>query len=156
MVLIYALVSGEEVLYVGQTIQTLQERASGHKKVSNTCGSKNIPPDIQWEIKLLEECAENAAARERHYIETLTPPYNERIPGRTKSEYAQMYKHTEICMAYEQSETRKEAKRAYHHTEAAKATKREYRQTEDAKALHRDGERRRRLKKKAEREATRL
>ena len=143
MVLIYALVSGEEVLYVGQTIQTLKRRASEHRSAGNQTGSRNIPPDVQWEIKLLEECEENATVRERHYVETFNPPYNKIIPGRTPAEYRQ----TDVAKAIQ---------RAYGQTEARKAYLRAYRQTEAAKALHRERKRKYYLKKKAEREAARL
>jgi len=96
MVKIYALVSGEEVLYVGKTVQVLRERARGHRKPDNKCGSKNIPPDVLWEIQLLEECqGEDAVARERHYVETLIPPYNTQIPGRTHAEYLKEYMKSE-------------------------------------------------------------
>jgi len=132
MVLIYALMSGEEVLYVGQTINTLQKRAHEHRCVNNNAGSKNIPPDVTWEIKLLEECEEeHATSWERFYIEMLTPPYNKVVPGRTKKEYQA------------QSEVAKEARRVY-------------RQSESGKAGKRDRARKYYLKKKAEREATRL
>jgi hypothetical protein len=104
MVKIYALMSGEEVLYVGKTVQTLRERARGHRKPDNKCCSKNIPQHVQWEIQLIEECEdEDAAVRERHYIETLIPPYNTQIPGRKRAEY---YKE------YMKSEEHKEAARA--------------------------------------------
>ena len=107
MVLIYALMSGEEVLYVGRTIQTLEKRASEHRSAGNQAGSRNIPPDVEWEIKLLEECAENAAARERHYIETLKPLYNTIIPG-TATETQKAYQK-----AYRQTEAGKEVRRKY-------------------------------------------
>ena len=129
MVKIYALVSGEEVLYVGQTVRTLEERAWGHRKSSNRCNSKNIPTDMQWEMQLLEECeGENATARERHFIETLKPLYNKRIPGRTMHEYSQ----TEAGKA------------------AKKAVNKAYKQTEAGKAVQKESAHRYRLKKKAQ------
>jgi hypothetical protein len=137
MARIYALVSGEEVLYVGRTTRTLVEREWNHRAVGNSAGSKNIPIGINWEIKLLEECEENATARERHYIEILKPPYNKLIPGRTEAEY----NHTDERKAYQ---------RAYQHTEARKASQRAYRQTEAGKASYREAARRYRLKKKSE------
>lgn len=145
MVRIYALKNGEEVLYVGQTIRTLERRAAVHRAPSNATGSRHIPPEVHWEITLLEECEENiATARERHFIETLSPPYNKNIPGRTKAEY-------------NQTEAVKARKKAHYQTEAWKAANRErmrsymrsYLQTEAGKAANRERSRLNREKKKA-------
>ena len=81
---IYALVSDEEVLYVGKTVGLLSSRKSKHKcATANKTGSKNIPKDIAWDIELLEEVPdEQAEEYERHYIELLEPSYNIYMPGR--------------------------------------------------------------------------
>jgi len=112
--------NGEEVLYVGQTGQTLGERATSHRSDSNGCGSKNIPSEIPWEITLLEECEEDHATDwERFYIEMLAPPYNKKIPGRTKAEWQKVFY---------QSESEKANKTARQNT---------FRQTEAGKAYRR-------------------
>lgn len=100
MVRIYALKNGEEVLYVGKTGGTLDWRSACHRSSSNSAGSKHIPSGVKWEIALLEECEEGiATARERHYVETLKPPYNKRIPGRTRVETQKAYRQSDAGKA---------------------------------------------------------
>ena len=87
MASIYALMSGQLCLYIGSTIQSLATRASAHRTGFNYCGSTNIPEYIDWDIVLLEECpVESRYVREGFYYNKMTPLYNERIPGRTRTE----------------------------------------------------------------------
>jgi len=93
---IYALVSGQLVLYVGQTKQSLQKRECEHKrsKNNNAC-SKYIPDYIDWQIKQLEECVDTIAIeRERYWYETLKPFYNKQCPGRSHKDYKKLYYQT--------------------------------------------------------------
>ena len=77
MATVYALMSGQQCLYVGHTIQTLQQRIYKHRYISNTCGSKNIPADVAWTAKLLEKCSKDVSrVREQHWIDELKPLYN--------------------------------------------------------------------------------
>lgn len=86
MKFIYALVSGQLILYVGQT-NNMVNRERQHRHKQPTCTSKNIPDYIDWEMKLLEQCDDNnATMRERYFYDTLKPLYNKCIPGRTNRE----------------------------------------------------------------------
>jgi len=85
---IYALMTGDLVLYIGSTTQSLAARAAVHRGGHNTCSSKNIPKDCEWEIVLLDTVPDNErAVWERHYYDTLHPLYNERVPGRSQKEW---------------------------------------------------------------------
>jgi len=96
MTKIYALVSGQLILYVGKTNIKLKKRESNHRAKSNDCYSKYIPDYTDWVIILLEECFdENAIEREQYYYDTLNPLYNHRRPGQTAREYQFKYKRTE-------------------------------------------------------------
>ena len=80
---IYALVSDEEVLYVGKTIRHLRDRKAKHNcPTANSTGSRNIPKDIAWDIMLLEEVPDDQGKEyERYYIDFLQPRYNISMPG---------------------------------------------------------------------------
>jgi predicted GIY-YIG superfamily endonuclease len=98
MTRIYALMCGQLVLYVGQTICTLRKRETEHRSKGNKTYSKYIPKDMEWEIKLLEECEDDIATmREQYYYDTLKPFYNRQRPGQTKKEYKRKYRQTEAC-----------------------------------------------------------
>ena len=126
MTMIYALVWGQLVLYVGQTIQTLRKREREHRSKGNRASSKYIPDDIDWEIKLLEECEDDIATmREQYYYDTLKPFYNNNRPGQTKKEYRQTEAYKEIQRKYRQTEAGKESQRKCEQTEARKKYQRE-------------------------------
>ncbi len=119
---------GQLVLYVGQTRQPLKEREYKHRSKGNKTCSKYIPKDIDWEIKLLEECEDDIATmREQYYYDTLKPFYNRCRPG----------------------QTRKETQRQYRQTEAGKESKRKSEQKEAHKEYQREYQRRCRAAKKA-------
>ena len=102
---------GQLVLYVGQTIQTLRKREYKHRCKGNKTCSKYIPKDIDWEIKLLEECENDIATmREQYYYDTLKPFYNRCRPynGLTQNERVKEYQQTE---AYKQKIKTEEYKR---------------------------------------------
>ena len=136
---IYALVSGQLVLYVGKTKLSLKRRESCHRcKKSNRCSSKYIPEYIDWTMKLLETVADDKAIeKEQHYYDTLKPLYNYQRPGQTTGEYEQ----TEAC---------KESKRKYEQSEARKEVNRKYKQSEAGKKARNKAQRKYRLKKKSE------
>lgn len=122
MARIYALKAGDLVLYVGRTIQTLSIRASHHHSPTNDCTSRYIPDWIEWEIVLLEECADDlGVTREQFYYDTLKPLYNKCRPGQTYNEWRQIYDKTEVRKAsqkarriiYNQSDEVKASKAAY-------------------------------------------
>jgi len=85
---IYALVSGDLILYVGKTNASLKQRAASHRCPSNTACSKYIPEYIHWEIILIDEIPDDEATQwERYYYDELMPLYNKNIPGRTALEW---------------------------------------------------------------------
>jgi hypothetical protein len=92
MIKIYALMSGQLVLYVGQTRSHLNKRRREHQCKTNTSSSREIPEHIEWEIQLLEECSsESSNARERYWYESLKPLYNRAHPGLSRKETRQQY-----------------------------------------------------------------
>ena len=77
MVKIYALVSGQLVLYVGRTIRPLKIREQRHRCPTNDTHSKYIPDYIDWTIKLLEEVPDDqGTVKEQYWYDTLKPFYN--------------------------------------------------------------------------------
>ena len=84
---IYALMSGQLVLYVGKTTQSLSQRAAGHR-CHKTCSSSRIPKECEWKIVLLREVPDTeGGVWERHYYDTLHPLYNERVPNQSSAEW---------------------------------------------------------------------
>jgi len=93
MVHIYGLFADQLCLYVGSTIRSLKKRESEHKIRTNQCGSRNIPKEYEWGIRLLEECSiEDRVLRERHWMTELTPFYNDHLPGRGNTESVRAYR----------------------------------------------------------------
>jgi len=110
MVRIYALKSDELVLYVGRTKRTLKRRGWEHRDSANLTTSKYIPDWVEWEIVLLEECADDlGVAREQYYYDILKPFYNYKRPGQTR---------VESLKAHWQTESYKAIQKAYRQTEA--------------------------------------
>ena len=127
MVFIYALMSGQVVLYVGQTIQTLKKREYGHRCKVNEASSKHIPDYIDWTMELLEECDEaSKTIREQYYYDTLKPLYNEYRPGQTPKEYRRnnQDKRSEINRKWSKNnpDKRSEINRRYYQKKKAEAT----------------------------------
>jgi len=117
---IYGLYSGQLVLYVGKTKSTLKRRAIQHRSKYNDTSSKYIPPYIDWEIRLIEECEEsNGALKEQYWFDTLKPLYNRCRPYQTRRE---------TRMKYQQTEARKEAQRRYAQTETYKESQKKYKE----------------------------
>ena len=126
---IYALVSGQLILYVGKTNQTLKQRESKHRSRDNS-HSRYIPEYIDWIMKLLEIVPDDqGTVKEQHYYDTLKPLYNKCRPGQTFKEYQQ----TE----------------AYKNSEAIKESCKQYQQSEACKKKNREASRKYRLKKKS-------
>lgn len=143
---IYALVSGQLILYVGKTLRTLKLREAQHKLKSNATHSKYIPEYIDWTIKLLETVPENqGTVKEQFYYDTLKPLYNRNRPGQTKKEVQKKYEQSE---AYKK--LRREKSKTYQQTEAYKQYIKEYRQSEVYKKSQREASRKYYLKKKSE------
>jgi len=132
MVYIYALMSGQLVLYVGKT-KRLKRREWQHRKRYSQC-SKYIPDYMEWTMKVLEETTEAlGTTREQYFYDTLDPLYNHKRPGQTKEEYQKTEVFKEYQRAYEQSEAGKATKRAYQQTDAYKEYQRDYQQTDARK-----------------------
>jgi len=137
---IYAICSGQLILYVGQTRRPLKERERLHRSKFNNSSSRHIPYD-DWNMQLLEVCPnstrEYATSRERYYYDLLKPFYNEQMPGRSQAEYYQ-------------TPERKAMKAAYAQTPKCKAYRAAYQQTPERKAAHAARQRAYRAKKKLE------
>ena len=139
MVYIYALVSGQLILYVGQT-KDVKIRERGHRNRKSACASRHIPDYIDWTMKVLEETTDALGTqREQYYYDTLKPLYNHVRPMQTRREYRithfdkrkeyyEEYKNSEQYKQYNQSEHRKALKLAYSQTEHAIQQRKEYRQ----------------------------
>jgi predicted GIY-YIG superfamily endonuclease len=84
---IYALVSGQLILYVGST-NRLKKREHWHRHSKyNYTTSRYIPDYIDWTMKLLETVPdEQRTIKEQLYYDTLKPLYNRYRPGQTQSE----------------------------------------------------------------------
>ena len=114
---IYALMSGQLVLYVGKTKISLKDRAYTHKNKGNTTCSKYIPKYIDWEIVLLDEVPDEEGLKwEQHYYDLLMPLYNYKRPGQTKKEYAKEWRKTE----YAKEKHRIHQRARYHRNKANK------------------------------------
>jgi hypothetical protein len=125
---IYALMSGQLVLYVGKTVQTLKDRALRHNSISNATTSKYIPDWIDWEIKLLEEVPDDqATAKEQHYYDTLKPLYNKQRPGQTKSEYFASGQWKELSKKIQSTRKTKEYRKQYRASDDVKERRGELR-----------------------------
>jgi len=138
MVFIYALMSGQLVLYIGQT-KDMKTRELYHRSKHNKCSSCDIPTYIDWQIKRIEECeADQRFIREQYWYDTLKPLYNKIRPAQTRKEYRvihfddrhdyyNQYKNTEAYIKHTQSDLRKTQKLAYSRTERAIQQRKEYR-----------------------------
>jgi predicted GIY-YIG superfamily endonuclease len=107
---IYALVSGQLILYVGKT-GDMKEREYGHRS-GGCCHSKYIPKYIDWTMKLLETVPnDQAITKEQYYYDTLKPLYNNKRPGQTSEQYQQSKARKDAQRKYQQLETYKKAHR---------------------------------------------
>jgi predicted GIY-YIG superfamily endonuclease len=114
MVFIYALVSGQLILYVGRT-NDMKRRIKDHRCKKNNSHSKYIPEYIDWTMKLLETVPDDqGTVKEQYYYDTLKPFYNRYRPGQTPEEHAMSNLGREVIKRYEQSEARREARRRYY------------------------------------------
>lgn len=78
---IYALVSGELILYVGQT-KSIERRMREHKNKKTGTGSTDIPAYIDWDLRILEKVLQDEkVVRERYWYDVLKPLYNKIRPG---------------------------------------------------------------------------
>lgn len=79
-------------IYIGSTIQPLYKRKSQHKEDRNTCKSKLIIENGDYDIILIEnypcKSKEELLMRERYYIESIDC-INKQLPGRTGAEWYQ-------------------------------------------------------------------
>lgn len=88
MVKIYALMSGNLVLYIGKTVQSLIRREASHRSLSNTTASRYIPTDCEWEMVHIDDVSDDEdIIWEQYYYDTLNPLYNYHRPGQTKKEW---------------------------------------------------------------------
>jgi len=96
MAKIYELVSGQLCLYVGKTLQSLQQREREHRCNSNRARSKHIPDYTEWEIKLIEECdGDISTAREQYWYDIKKPLFNYQRPGQPRKEACRVWRQTE-------------------------------------------------------------
>jgi predicted GIY-YIG superfamily endonuclease len=109
---IYALVSGQLVLYVGKT-NDVNRREGEHRSKNEKTHSKYIPDYIDWTLRVLQTVPKDKEiVKEQYYYDTLKPLYNNRRPGQTKKE---------ISKKYNQTEAGKEAQRRYYLKKKSKA-----------------------------------
>ena len=88
---VYGLFDSDLCLYIGSTIN-FRSREKQHRTGSDASGSRNIPKYMQWEMRILEECAtEERKYRERYYYDTYNPLYNQRNPHFTHEEEVMAY-----------------------------------------------------------------
>ena len=95
---IYALMSGQLVLYVGRTVNPKQREYRHRSKGNHTSGSRHIPLYTDWNMKLLEECStELSKLREQYWMDELKPLYNEvnAVNRLSNSERVRAYRATE-------------------------------------------------------------
>lgn len=151
---IYALVSGQLILYVGKTNRTLKQREYGHRRSNNLCGSKYIPEYIDWTIKLLETVTDDqAVTKEQYYYDTLKPLYNCQRPGQTRKDRQNTTKYKEKGKLWKKTDNGKEAVKKYVRLEKTKERVRLWRQSEEGKAYYRNYMNARNLKKRNEKKS---
>ena len=141
MVYIYALMSGQLVLYVGQT-KRLKRREWEHRNKKGCSCSKYIPDYMEWTMKILEETTDTLGIqREQYFYDTLKPLYNRQRPGQTKKEYCKIYAQTDtrkiFQKAYRQTDAYKEGNKAYEMSEAGKEYRKAYVKSDARKASQR-------------------
>jgi len=143
---IYALMSGQLVLYVGKTGEPLSRREARHRNKWNGAYSKYIPDWIDWEIKLLEEVPDDqGTAKEQHYYDTLKPLYNRNRPGQTAKDREQSEAMKKTRKEYRSRDDVKERK----NTPEYKEWRKQYRDTDEERAKRAEGMRRLRAARKA-------
>lgn len=97
---IYALMSGQLILYIGSTVRNLCDREKGHK-TNPTASIRDIPKDIEWTIKLLEVCKiSDRYIREGYYYRLLNPLYNKQEPGLSRKESIKKYNDARAVAGY--------------------------------------------------------
>lgn len=105
---IYKLVHDDKVIYVGSTVQQLNDRLSCHKGTSKLKPDRKIYKfisNVGWnnvDIQLVEnyncENRNELELRERYYIELLKPDLNTQLPTRTKNEWRNQNKNKVLEM----------------------------------------------------------
>ena len=129
MVKIYALVSGQLILYVGKTTRLLTKREYGHRCKNNDTGSKYIPEYIDWTIKLLEEVPDDQGIiKEQYYYDTLKPLYNRCRPGQSQKESQRQSNKRRMHLIVERN-------RPYQQTDAYKEYQKQYRFNKKARGI---------------------
>jgi len=94
MPIVYALMEGQLVLYIGSTTQILKDRANQHRTKNNESASRYIPEHSKWVITILEDCTiERRLEREQYWIDILNPLYNmkDAIPKKTPLQRVKEY-----------------------------------------------------------------
>jgi hypothetical protein len=113
MVTIYALMSDDLVLYVGQT-NRLKRREWDHRNGGSQC-SKYVQEHSDWVLKVLEETTDALGPqREQYFYDTLDPLYNQCRPGQTDKDYKKSDTYKSYRKAYGLSDARKASQRAYY------------------------------------------
>jgi len=109
VVKIYALISGQLILYVGQT-KNPERREQYHHRNSNKCASRYIPKWCDWKLVILEEVPDdNALIKEQYYYDTLNPLYNRKRPGQTQREYRLTEKGQQQIKDYNKRKSQKKS-----------------------------------------------
>ena len=98
-----------DAIYIGKTIQSLNQRLSQHES-SRGCSSKKIIENGDYKIELIEETEDES--RERYWIES-TECINKQIPGRSKREYYENNKEKRLQQMKQYRDKNKEKNKQY-------------------------------------------
>ena len=126
---IYALMSGQLVLYVGKAVDP-RNREYQHRSKHNTTASRHIPSYTEWNMKLLEECPIDVSRlREQYWMDELKPLYNElnAVARQSKNERVKEYQASDAFKNKKNTEEykarRRETQRKYRAEKKAEKTR---------------------------------
>ena len=99
-------------IYIGSTCNTLKDRMYQHKTKKNTCSSKIIIENGNYDIILIENYSCNDKnelhARERYWIDNTENCINKQLPQQTKKEWTEKNKEKLIVQSKKNYEANKE------------------------------------------------
>ena len=118
--------------YIGSTEQKMNRRINGHKYESNTCTSKLITCESDWDWVILENNVplDQLKIRETHWFDITPNKVNKYRPILSEEERLEYYRKYNRQYKKNNKEANKERNREYHekNKDAINAKKREYRE----------------------------